>query len=155
MPAQGSGLKAQAAWVQATVVAILFLGGGAAGVGISQALAPGSWAAQFVGLFSFSLPFAIGMHAWLGLAIVTEVWRAIARRGHPASRSSEVAIPSGSFAFVPTCALLVGFAGLLIGIFGSSLGVLRTTGLYLTLGLFYGVACWLYARNGYLPFPHE
>lgn len=64
-------------------------------------------------------------------------------------------VPSGSFAFVPTCVLLAGFAGVLIGILGSSLGVLWTIGLYLTLGLLYGVACWLYARNGYLPFPHE
>jgi hypothetical protein len=23
------------------------------------------------------------------------------------------------------------------------------------LGLSYGVACWLYAKNGYLPFPQE
>jgi len=95
------------------------------------------------------------MQAWLGLAIVTEAWRALTHRGRAAPNASDVPIPRGSFAFVPTCVLLVGFAGLLIGIFGSSLGVLRTTGLYLTLGLLYGIACWLYARNGYLPFPHE
>ena len=56
---------------------------------------------------------------------------------------------------MPSCVLLAGVAGLLIGTFGSSLGVLVTTGLYLTLGFFYGVACWLYVKNGYLPFPHE
>lgn len=145
MPAPGS---------QAIVLAILFLGGGAAGLGISRSLAPDSWAAQFVGLFSFSLPFAIGMNLWLGFAITTELWRAVRRRGRPA-RNAAPPIPPGSIAFVPTCLVLVGFAGILIAILGSSLGVLRTTALYLTLGLFYGIACWLSARNGYLPFPQE
>ena len=78
-----------------------------------------------------------------------EAWRSPARDG--ARRDA----PAGAFAFVPTCVLLVGVAGLLIGVFGSSLGVLVTTGLYLTVGFVYGVACWLYAKNGYLPFPHE
>ena len=134
-------------------MAILFLGGGAAGVGLSRSLAPESWAAQFVGLFSLSVPVAIGMQAWLGFAITTELWRAVKRGGRPASDAARAAVPGGSFAFVPTCVLLVGVAGLLIGIFGSSLGVLVTTGLYLTVGFFYGLACWLYAKNGYLPFP--
>lgn len=142
-------------WVQVFVLALLFLGGGAAGVGLSRSLAPESWAAQFVGLFSLSLPFAIGMQAWLGLALTTEIWRAVKRGGRPAGGVARADIPSGSFAFVPTCVLLAGVAGLLIGILGSSLGVLLTTGLYLALGLSYGVACWLYAKNGYLPFPHE
>jgi hypothetical protein len=137
------------------VLALLFLGGGAAGVGLSRSLAPESWAAQFVGLFSLSLPFAIGMQAWLGLALTTEMWRAVTRGGRHASDAARTEVPAGSFAFVPACVLLVGAAGLLIGTFGSSLGVLLTTGLYLALGLSYGVACWLYAKNGYLPFPHE
>jgi hypothetical protein len=64
-------------------------------------------------------------------------------------------IPAGAIAFVPACVLLVGFAGLLIGLLGSSLGILTTVGLYLTLGFGYGVACWLLARAGYLPFPRE
>ena len=137
------------------VLALLFLGGGAAGVGIARWLAPESWAAQFVGLFSFSLPFAIGMQAWLGTALVTEAWRTVTRRARAADRSTHHDVPSGSFAFVPTCVLLVGVAGALIGILGSSLGVLATIALYLTLGLFYGIACWFSARHGYLPFPHE
>ena len=141
-------------WVQVSVLALLFLGGGAAGLGISRSLAPESWAAQFVGLFSLSFPFAIGMNAWLGLAITTELWRTIAGRRRPAG-DARAAIPPGSFAFVPTCVLLVGLAGVLIAILGSSLGALATIALYVILGLFYGVACWLYARNGYLPFPQE
>jgi hypothetical protein len=137
------------------VVAILFLGGGAAGLGIARSVSPGSWAAQFVGLFTFSLPFAVGMHAWLGLAIVTELWRALTRRRRPAADAIDTHIPPGSFAFVPICVLLVGSAGLLIAIVGSQIGALWTIALYLTLGLLYGIACWLYARNGFLPFPHE
>jgi hypothetical protein len=49
--------------------------------------------------------------------------------------------------------MLVGFAGLLIGLLGSSLGVISTLGMYALLGLGYGTACWLCARSGYLPFP--
>jgi len=136
------------------VLAILFLGSGVAGLGMSRSLAPNSWAAQFVGLFSLSLPFAIGMNLWLGFAITTELWRAVRRRGHPA-RGEASPIPPGSIAFVPTCLVLVGFAGILIAILGSRLGVVLTVALYMALGLLYGVTCWLYAKNGYLPFPQE
>jgi hypothetical protein len=139
---------------QVIVLATLFLGGGVAGAGLSHWLAPDSWAAQFVGLFSLSLPFAIGMNLWLGFAITTELWRAVRRRGRPA-RGAAAPVPPGAIAFVPTCVVLVGFAGILIAILGSSLGVVLTVALYLALGLLYGIACWLYARNGYLPFPHE
>jgi hypothetical protein len=64
-------------------------------------------------------------------------------------------IPPGSIAFVPVCVVLVGCAGLLIGVLGSSIGVITTVALYLMLGLAYGTACWLFARSGYLPFPQE
>ena len=39
-------------------------------------------------------------------------------------------------------------------VFGRKLSLLPgKTGL--AVGLFYGITCWLYARSGYLPFPHE
>jgi len=79
-------------------MAILFLGGGAAGVGLSRWLAPESWAAQFVGLFSLSLPFAIGMQAWLGFALTTELWRAVRRGGRRDSNAARAEVPAGSFA---------------------------------------------------------
>ena len=142
-------------WVQVFVLALLFLGGGVAGLGIARLVAPGSFAAEFFGTFAFPLSFGIGLQWWVGAALVTEAWRTIRRGGGRAADSGEVRIPPGSFAFVPPSVAVVGAAGLLIGIFGSTLGVLVTTGLYLALGLSYGVACWLYAKNGYLPFPHE
>ena len=141
-------------WLQVVVLALLFLGGGAFGVALSGWLAPESFLAQFVGLFSFSLPFAIGLQWWLGLAIAVALWRAVRRR-HPRADRKQSEIPAGAIAFVPVCTLLVGFAGLLIGLLGSSLGVLTTVGVYLALGFCYGVACWLFARAGYLPFPRE
>jgi hypothetical protein len=140
-------------WAQVAVVAILFLGGGFAGLGIARFIAPGSLTAEVIGLFSLSLPFAIGMQAWLGLAVVTAAWRAIRRRGQ--ASANDAPIPPGSFAFVPTCVLLVGIAGVLIALLGSSIGALATIALYLTIGALYGTACWLYAKNGYLPFPLE
>lgn len=142
-------------WAQVVVLVILFLGGGVAGLGIARSVAPGSFAAEFFGMFAFPLSFGIGMQAWLGMALVTDAWRTIRRGFRPAADAGKVRIPPGSFAFVPTSVLLIGCAGLLIGIFGSSLGLLTTVALYLTLGLVYGIACWLYARNGYLPFPQE
>lgn len=142
------------AGTQALVLAVLFLGGGAAGVGLSQRLAPQSFLAQFIGLFSFAVPFVAGMHLWLGAAITAELWRRLAGRGGSASVGASD-VPGGSVVFVPVCGVLVAIAGLLIGILGSSLGVLGTAGLYLLLGLSYGAACWQFARSGYLPFPHE
>jgi hypothetical protein len=60
---------------QVLVLVLLFLGGGSFGVWLAGRLAPESILAQFVGLFSFSLPFAIGLQSWLGAAIVVEVIR--------------------------------------------------------------------------------
>ena len=64
-------------------------------------------------------------------------------------------IPGGSIVFVPTALVVFGVAGLLMGVFGSSFGVILMVGLYLAVGLAYGTACWLLARSGYLPFPQE
>lgn len=140
---------------QVLVLVLLFLGGGSFGVWLAGRLAPESILAQFVGLFSFSLPFAIGLQSWLGAAIVVELIRLIGRRGRRLPPEQRSATPPGSFVFVPICAGLVTCAGLLIGVFGSSLGVIATTALYMLLGSGYGVACWLFARAGYLPIPQE
>ena len=141
-------------WLQVFALIVLFLGGGIAGAVLTQWLAPGSIVAAFFGLFSFPLAFVFGMQSWVGLAIGIALWRT-ATRGPltPAQRRTEV--PAGSFVFVPIAVTLVGAAGLLIGLLGSSLGVLATFGLYVLLGLAYGTACWLCARAGYLMWPTE
>lgn len=133
---------------------LLFFGGGAAGVGVSEYLAPDSILAQFVGLFTFPLPFVIGLKAWLGLAIGVALWRT-AVRGPATPGDARAETPAGSIVFVPVSVALVGAAGLATGILGSSLGILATFGLYVLLGLGYGTACWIAARSGYLPFPTE
>ena len=142
-------------WMQVLVLVLLFLGGGSFGVWLSGRLAPDSILAQFVGLFSFSFPFALGLYLWMGTAIVVELLSLIRRGGRRLAPEERSATMPGSFVFVPTCAVIITSAGLLIGLFGSSLGVFATTGLYLLLGLAYGVACWLFARAGYLPIPQE
>jgi hypothetical protein len=144
----------RSAWLQVGTLAVLFLGGGAAGVGLSWFLAPDSVVAQFVGLFTFPLPFVIGLQAWLGLAIGVAMWRTAVRGpATPADARSET--PAGSIVFVPVSVAFVGAVGLVIGMLGSSLGILATFGLYVLLGLSYGTLCWLAARSGYLPFPME
>jgi hypothetical protein len=100
-------------WVQVFVLALLFLGGGVAGLGIARAVAPGSFAAEFFGTFAFPLAFGIGMQSWVGTALATEAWRTIRRGFRPAPDRGKVRIPPGSFAFVPPSVLLVGGAGLL------------------------------------------
>ena len=139
-------------WLQVLVLATLFLGGGLLGVALSQWLAPESILAQFVGLFSFSAPFIVGLQWWLGLALGIALWRT-AWHGPMTPEERRTAIPAGSFVFVPVSVTLAAVAGVLIGILGSSLGFLATLGLYVLLGLGYGTACWLCARSGYLPFP--
>ena len=141
--------------LQVIVLATLFLGGGAFGVGLAQWLAPGSVAAQFVGLFTFSLPFAISMQFWVGSALVVAVWRTLTRGPKKAGHHEQAEIPGGSIVFIPTCTALVTVAGLLVALFGSSIGVIGTAGLYLVLGAIYGTYCWLFARAGYLPFPNQ
>ena len=142
------------AWHQAGVLAVLFLGGGGAGVFVSRYLAPASVVAQFVGLFTFPLPFVIGLQSWLGLAIGVAMWRT-AVRGPATAADARAETPAGSIVFVPISVAFVGAVGLVIGILGSSLGILATLGLYVLLGLGYGTACWIAARSGYLPFPNE
>ena len=140
--------------LQVFVLAVLFLGGGLLGVGLSQWLAPDSILAQFVGLFTFPLPFVVGLQSWLGLAIGLALWRT-ALHGPMTPDERRTAIPAGSFVFVPASVTLIGCAGFLVGILGSSLGILATLGLYVLAGLGYGTICWLCARSGYLPFLPE
>lgn len=149
-----SAVATPSVWLQVLVLTVLFLGGGLAGASLSNLLAPESILAQFVGLFTFAFPFILGMHYWLGLAIVIALWR-LARHGRAGMAKMRVKAPPGSIVFVPTCTVLVGVAGLLIGMLGSSLGIVATVGLYLLAGLAYGTACWLAARSGYLPFLPE
>ena len=139
---------------QLVVLGVLFLGGGAAGVGIARFLAHDSILAQFIGLFTFPVPFVVGLQSWLGLAIGVAMWRTAAHGpAKPGEQRTEV--PAGAIAFVPVSVALVGAFGLVVGILGSSLGILATLGLYVLLGVGYGTACWLAARSGYLPFPTE
>ena len=141
-------------WHQVGVLALLFLGGGVAGVGIARYLVAGSFVAQFVGLFTFPLPFVIGLQSWLGLAVGVAMWRT-AVRGPATPAEARGETPAGSIVFVPVSVVFVGAVGLLVGLLGSSLGILATLGLYVLLGLGYGIACWIAARSGYLPFPNE
>jgi hypothetical protein len=150
-----SASRQRSVWIQAAILAVAFFGGGAAGVGLSGRLAPDSAIAQFVGLFTFPMPFVVGMQLWLGVALITAVWRLLRGRSLAAAAAIRAGVPPGSIVFLPISVALVGFAGLLIGILGSPLGLLATVGLYLLLGGFFGTACWLLARSGYLPFPRE
>jgi hypothetical protein len=142
--------RSRATATQALTFAVMFLGGAGAGLGLATWRAPGSFAAQVVGMFTFSLPFAIGMQWWLGTALLLALW-GLVTKGPRTPLPGEV--PGGAIVFVPVCAALVTTAGLLVGALATPRTIVATTALYLAVGVLYGVACWRLARSGYLPFP--
>jgi hypothetical protein len=142
--------------LQVAALAVLFLGGGVVGDRLATWLAPDSFVARFFGLFVLPMAFASGLQSWVGFAIALALWRTVTRGPMtPEQRNVELAIPPGSIVFVPIAVGFAGVAGLLIGLLGSTFGILVTVSLYVLLGLGYGTACWLCARSGYLPFPQE
>jgi hypothetical protein len=148
-------------WITFPLTILLFMGSGIAGTLLAEALAPDSILAGFLGLFTLPLAFLLGMYLWLGLAILAAIgrlfrWLLGRRRGLQSDRSVLPSqIPPGSFAFVPASVVLSGFSGFFIALVSTTLGFLATLGLYVGVGLVYGLACWLLARTGYLPHLEE
>ena len=140
-------------WVTAPIFFGLFFGGGYVGIELSHGVAPGSAIAEFVSFLMLPAAFVIGIVAWAGASILSVV-RRLVRLGLKSDRP-KIAIPPGSFAFVPAALLTSLSAGAVAGVLSSRLGSGWVLGLYAGLGLVYGVACWMLARSGFLPFPRE
>jgi len=143
-------------WLTLPIIVGLFFGGGFLGEQVSRVLAPGSRLAEFVSFLAFPTAFLIGFVVWAGASIPGAIRRLVMRSALSVNKTGvNAAIPSGSFAFVPTAFVSGLAAGAVVGTLSPDLGFAWVLCLYAGLGLGYGVICWLLARTGYLPFPRE
>jgi hypothetical protein len=133
----------------------LFLGGGALGLGLAEALAPGSWTAQAVSLFAFPVAFAVSLQAWYGLALIGLIPRLLANLRSRGSRVRErsaaepVSLP-GAFVFLPVTSALGAFAGLVVGLVSATQPLWVVAPVYWLTGTLHGALAWRLARQGLL-----
>jgi hypothetical protein len=134
-----------------------FAAGPTLGIALARLVAPGSAAADAIGMFAFPIAFAAGLHAWLGMAIAGAVVGLVRRlaSGEPARpvAGEAAAVPSGSFVFVPISIAAGVAAGIPVGLLSDTHSVLASTVLYAGSGALYGTAVWRLARAGHLPLP--
>jgi hypothetical protein len=143
-------------WLSVPIFLGLFFGGGYLGILVSHFVAPESGLAEFVSFLAFPAAFVIGIFAWAGAAIPGAIRRLMLRSASSEKNTNaNPVIPPGSFAFIPTALVIGLLAGAIVGAVSTSLSYRWVLCLYGGLGLSYGVACWLLARTGFLPFPRE
>jgi hypothetical protein len=146
----------RSAWLQLTAVFGGFLVGPYGALRLSATLAPGSELVQTVAVFAFVLIFVGGTLIWTGLGIAAVLVRTVPGllRGRlpawPAGESQR-AVPPGYGAYI----VLGAAFGLLVGAvsgLATDLTVTATITIWTLMGTGYGLALWLAARHGYLPF---
>jgi hypothetical protein len=143
-------------WLAVPIVFGLFFGGGYLGEQVSRVVAPGSGLAEFVSFLAFPMAFVLGFVAWAGASIPGAVRRLVSGSAAPDKKTgANAVIPPGSWAFIPAALVIALVAGAVVGTRSPSPGFGWVLCLYGALGLSYGVACWLLARTGCLPFPRE
>jgi hypothetical protein len=138
----------------------LFFGGGIGGIGLASFVAPDSIAGNFIGLLALPLAFIAGMNLWLGFALLTALLHGIRRLLSRAPGSvpplmGNRDVPPGAYSFVLAALATSAASGLVMAFLSTRLGFVATLALYLLVGLVYGMACWLLARSGFLPFGEE
>lgn len=146
----------------ATIAAFvgLFLGAGALGGTLAEALAPGSWIAAVAGFFALPIAFAVGMQAWYGLALLILIPRLLGRirgmRGGPAPirQTSGISIP-GAFVFLPLSSAAGAAAGLVVGLASPTHSVWLVALVYWLVGTLHGALAWRLARGGVLVPPES
>jgi hypothetical protein len=121
----------------------LFLGGGAAGVGLAELLAPGSWLAQAVGLFALPIAFAAGLQAWQGLALLGLIPRLLGWRTVPGRLR-------GSLVFLPLSSGAGAVAGMIVGLASPIYPWWLVLLSYWLAGTAHGLLGWQLARRGIL-----
>jgi hypothetical protein len=142
-------------WLTVPITLSLFFGGGYLGEQVSRVLAPGSGLAEVVSFLAFPTALVTGFVVWAGASIPSAIRRLVMQSALPVNKTgTNAVIPPGSFAFIPVALVWGSVAGAIVGTI-SSVGFGWVLCLYAGLGLVYGVACWLFARIGYLPFPSE
>lgn len=151
-------VPARSVWLTVMVLMGSFIAGPLLGAALGERFAPDSVLAQFVSFFVFPIAFVAGVGFWLGLGVLAVVSGALfnlLRGRRPAIvelAASDTLVPPGYGAFVVFSVMASGSAGLLIGLL-SEAALLSTVAAYTIWGAMYGVALWLLAHHGYLPFP--
>lgn len=144
-------------WLSLLLYLGLFFGGGWIGIRVSRMVAPDSGLAEFVSFLALPTAFMFGIVGWAGAAIPAAIRRLLRRRAAQpveASDSKPIIVP-GSYAFVPAALATCVPAGMLVGVLSPDPGFAWVLLLFTTVGLAFGVSCWLLARAGYLQFPRE
>jgi hypothetical protein len=135
------------------ILLTLFFGGGFVGEQLALALAPGSGFARLLGFLALPASFMLGFFVWAGAAAFA-LMRRFAKEGvHPNQKPRE--IPPGAIGFLWSSVLSCLFVGALAGLVSKEHGVVFVSGVYVAVGLVYGVLCWQLAKAGWLPFPRE
>jgi hypothetical protein len=145
------------------VILATFVGAGLLGMRLAALLAPASGLASAVSTLMLPLGVFLGLVAWLGAALLLLLPSAIrallallrGKRERTGQRAAldPLEVPPGSVVFVPTCTLCGASAGVIVGLVSPHWGFFSVVGLYLVLGLLFGILCWRLARAGYIPFP--
>ena len=140
----------------ATVSALLglFLGSGAAGLGLARLFAPGSWIAEVVSFFALPVAFAAGLQAWYGLALLGLVPRLVELLVSRSRPGSSVATGprrlAGSIVFLPLSSGAGFLAGLVVGLTSPTSSLWLVLLAYWLLGTGHGLLAWRLARGGVL-----
>jgi uncharacterized membrane protein YfcA len=132
------------------VVAVMFLGGGAADVGLAMWLAPGSQLASFVAFLALPFAFVISLVLWQGLTLLILLVRLIAgRRGRAPREEALVTLRRKAIVMIPVPVVICAPVGLIVGLLGG--GVLLSTAAFTVVGMAYGVGLWALAQKDLLP----
>lgn len=131
------------------VVAVLFLGGAAAGVGLAQLLAPESYAASFLAFFVLPISLIASMVAWQGLTMIVLFAKLLAHRKRSLPADVNAALRRKAVVMLPIPALIATPAGVLVGLLGES--VFLATALFAVVGTVYGIGLWALAQKDLLP----
>ncbi len=149
--------QSRTALLQLLTLFVVFLGGGASGVGLASFVAPDS--SMIATISGLMLPGSLflGFVAWLGLAILhlpMAIFRWATGRVKTLD-TDEPFIPPGSFAFVPVSLGLGFLVGSFAGLAPGGWSLFTSAFLYGIVGLSYGSVLWRLALAGLLPFPQE
>ncbi len=133
----------------------LFVGGAAAGIGLTGSLAPGSWVAETVSFFALPIALAVGLQAWYGLALVgliPGVLRRVTGSSPPpvVGRQAERRRLLGSIVFLPLSSGAGALAGVVTGLVSSTHPLWFVALVYWLAGTAHGLLAWRLARGGVL-----
>src|SRR5690606_37215227 len=132
-------------WRSVAVVAVLLLGGAAAGVGLAQWLAPDSYAASFLSFFVLPVSIIASLVAWQGVTLIFLFARLLSHRKRALPADVNATLRRKAVIVLPIPPLICTPAGVLVGLLGES--VIAATALFAAVGIGYGLGLWALAQK--------